>query len=231
MYITSLSKSKTFPKPLMALSRSTALRRWVALNQLVISTIFELPLIPCILPNKPSAWHSTFHFAGKQINLPLQESCCVFPHLFSQKLFEDGWCLARLLWAARWSCIRTLNYSAIPEQIEAVMCKTTWLASSCAGEHQPTRCYQVTQRHTEISLMHSLGRAHNLLQRWREFSSDHTECVMISQRRMRIINYSPDPAFMCECWAYSGTGTSRNKQLSALIDTLYLFVPFSNASH
>ena len=32
---------------------------------------------------------------------------------------------------------------------------------------------------------------------------DQTEGVMLSQGEIRIINYSPDPTFMCECWAYS----------------------------
>lgn len=47
--------------------------------------------------------------------------------------------LVQLHSAARWSCITTLNYSTIPQQIEAVMWKTTWPASSCtaAGEHKP----------------------------------------------------------------------------------------------
>lgn len=101
-----------------------------------IHNIWAPSLIAYILPNKPSVWHSTFQLASKQLDLPVQGSCCVIPQFLYEKLFEEGWCLGHWLWAARWSCVRTLNYSAIPQQIEAVMRKTSWLASSCAGEHQ-----------------------------------------------------------------------------------------------
>jgi len=61
------------------------------------------------------------------------EVLLVHPTLTLQMLCEEGCCPARLLLAARWSPVRTLNHSAIPQQIEAVICKTTWLDFSCSG--------------------------------------------------------------------------------------------------
>lgn len=162
---------------------------------------------------------------------------------FKSLFVKAWWCLVYLHLAARWSWARTLNYLAAPQQIEAVMCSTTWLASACTREHQQTGadcdCRNTGRLHNsafKFKLMQHFGMVHNLLHGWSYFFlliflwSD-AECVLLSHRGMRMINYSPDPAFMCECWASSRTVSSQSKQLSFLIDTQYLFMSLSNASH
>lgn len=150
---------------------------------------FELNLwLSISSQNKPSIWRSRFQLA-------CPESICLFRTTGASdapwftKAIWGSLCLVLVLWAARWSCVRTLNYSAIPQQIEAVMCKTTWPVSSCAGEHQwmcvhslLERCYQVMQLYIQISLMHNLGLAHNLLQRWNYFFLEQTQSVVCFHR-------------------------------------------------
>lgn len=97
----------------------------------------------------------TSHQSGTaQVSLLVSSSIClctnpagsVYTIHFYKRYWKEAGVLAILFWAARWSYVRTLNYSAIPQQIEAVMHKATWLASSRAGEHQwtsPSRYYSV----------------------------------------------------------------------------------------